>query len=169
MKTLFLLLSCMLFTFSVTAQPPADTAVPIDVVEEVYLAKDDGTGKAGDVVSVFGIGDVPIHCVVQLSSQRVANVKMHLVAVSVPGVKPELKVVTASYTTKAEQNQVYFTGKPDKVWTPGKYRVDIFVDGKLEKKHDFTIEKPAVSNPAVNSFQPRQDPKPRTPKKPRRN
>lgn len=169
MKTLFFLLSCVLFTFSVTAQPPAGPVEPIDIVEEVYLAKDDGAGKAGDVVNTFGVGDIPIHCIVQLSSQRVANVKMHLVAVSVPGVKPELKVVTASYTTKAEQNQVYFTGKPDKVWTPGKYRVDIFVDGKLAKTHDFTIEKPATSNPAVNSFQPKQDPKLRSPRKPRRN
>lgn len=175
MKALFLLLLCTLFSLTVSAQtdlPPAGGATG---VEDVYLAKDDGNGKAGDVVDTFGISDIPIHCIVQLDKVRIATVKMNLVAVNVPGVKPESKVVTTTYTTKENQNQVYFTGKPDKVWTPGKYRVDIFLDGKLAKSHNFTIEKPggtktpATGDPAVTSFQPKQTEKPQTPRKSRKN
>lgn len=171
MKAFFLLLLCVMFSLTISAQtdPPLASGV-----EDVYLARDDGSGKAGDVVTSFGISDIPIHCIVQLDAVRIATVKMNLVAVSVPGVKPETKVVTTVYTTKENQNQVNFTGKPDKVWTPGKYRVDIFLDGKLVKSHDFTIEKPAgekapaTNNSAVTSFQPKQV-KPKPVRKPRKN
>jgi hypothetical protein len=160
MKALFLVLLFALFSLNSLAQDA--TPPQAGGVEDVYLAKDDGEGKAGDVVTTFGISDIPIHCIVQLDSVKIATVKMNLVAVSVPGVKPETKVVTTSYTTKGNQNQVNFTGRPDKVWTPGKYRVDIFMDGKLAKSHDFTIQKPVTANPAVNSLQPKQTPKPRS-------
>lgn len=160
MKALFLLLICALFSLTVSAQ--ALPLPPVEGIEDVYLAKDDGEGKPGDVVSTFGISDIPIHCIVQLDTVKITTVKMHLVAVSVPGVRPEAKVVTTSYTTKGNENQVNFTGRPDKVWTPGKYRVDIFLDGKLAKSHDFTIQKPVTTNPAVNSLQPKQTPKPRS-------
>lgn len=173
MKAILLILSCWLLTLSVSAQvePPP---VPLTGVEEVYLAKDDGKGQPGDVVSTFTPSDIPIHCIVQLESVKVATVKMNLVAVKVAGVKPETKVVTVSYTTKGNQNQVNFTGKPDKVWTPGTYRVDVFLDGKLAKSHDFLIEKgagekvPAVDDKSVNAFQPRAPAK-SAPRKPRKN
>lgn len=108
-------------------------------IEEVYLAKDDGNGKAGEQVTEFKVTDVPIYCVVLLESTTSSVVKMNFVAVSVPGVKPETKVVTASYTTKEGQNRVNFTGRPDGTWTPGKYRVDLYVDGKFVKNLEFAI------------------------------
>ena len=130
MKALFLLLLFALFSLNSLAQ---DVTPPAGGVEDVYLAKDDGEGKAGDVVTTFGISDIPIHCIVQLDTVKIATVKMNLVAVSVPGVKPETKVVTTSYTTKGNQNQVNFTGRPDKVWTPGKYRVEFSWTESLRK------------------------------------
>lgn len=173
MKPIFLLLFCALLTLSISGQvvPPP---VPATGVEEVYLAKDDGKGQPGDVVSTFNPLDIPIHCIVQLDSVNIATVKMNLVAVKVAGVKPETKVVTISYTTKGNQNQVNFTGRPDKVWTPGTYRVDVFLDGKLAKSHDFLIEKaggeklPPAEDKSVNAFQPKEPVKPK-PRKPRKN
>jgi hypothetical protein len=166
-KAIFLLLIYALLTVGIYAQAQPAPTPPADGLEELYLAKDDGTGKAGDVVTTFSTSDIPIHCIVQLDSVRIASIKMNLVAVKVPGVKPETKVVTTSYTTKANQNQVNFTGKPDGVWTAGRYRVDIFLDGKLARSYDFLIEKatgekvPAADDKAVNSFQPKQPAKPR--------
>lgn len=164
--TLLILFCALFFTISVSGQvEPAP--LPLTGVEDVYLAKDDGNGKAGDVVSTFSPTDIPIHCIVQLDSLKVATVKMNLVAVKVAGVKPETKIVTVSYTTSGNQNQVNFTGKPDKLWTPGTYRVDVFFDGKLAKSHDFQIEKaggknaPAPAVKAVNAFQPAVAPKPK--------
>jgi len=141
-----------------------------DGIEEVYLAKDDGNGKAGEQVTEFRTTDVPIYCVVLLEFGVSTVVKMNFVAVNVAGVKPETKVVTASYTTKEGQNRVNFTGTPDGNWTPGKYRVDLFLNGKKTRDVEFLIK---VADGAVNSgnsavvknFQTSVTPKPK-PKKP---
>ncbi|MBK9215055.1 MAG: hypothetical protein IPM59_05565 [Chloracidobacterium sp.] len=140
---------------------PAPAVAP--TVEEVYLAKDDGNGKAGEQVSEFATTDIPIHCIVLLDSAAKVTVKMNFVAVSVSGVKAETKVVTASYTTKEGQNRVYFTGRPDGRWTPGKYRVDLFLDGKAATNVAFEIKSSGVN--AGNSFRPSGKP-PAKPTKP---
>lgn len=137
MKALYTILICLFLTVGVYCQteqpsPPA--------IEDVYLAKDNGEGAAGDVVTEFRTTDVPIYCVVQLDSRAKTVVKMNLVAIAVAGVKPETKVVTTSYTTNGRQNRVNFTGTPEDKWTPGKYRVDVFLDGKLAKNLEFEIK-----------------------------
>jgi hypothetical protein len=79
---------------------------------------------------------------------------MNLVAASVPGVKADTKVVSTSYTTKDGQNRVNFYGRPDGKWAPGKYRADIFVDGKLATNVQFEVQAPAKAINASRSFQP---------------
>lgn len=108
-------------------------------VEEIYLAKDDGNGQAGEKVATFQTTDVRIYCIVQLTSDAGATVKMNFVAVSVPGVKAETNVVSTSYTTKNGENRVTFYGKPRTKWTAGKYRAEIFVDNKAAKDLPFEI------------------------------
>lgn len=141
-----LALSCVPAAFAQDTPKPA--------VEEVYLARDNGEGKAGEQVTEFGTNDVPIHCVVLLDTIGKATVKMNFVAVAVAGVKPETKVVTASYTTTERQNQVNFTGRPDGKWTPGRYRVDIFVDGKPQRQLEFSIKGSTPATPAATKFAP---------------
>lgn len=122
-------------------------------VEEAYLAKDDGKGKAGEQVTEFSTTDIPIYCVVLLDTQKSVTVKINFVAVNVAGVKAETKVVTASYTTKDGQNRVNFTGRPDGQWTPGKYRVDIFLDGKAARAVEFEIKGQSVISGAKSFTQ----------------
>lgn len=121
------------------AQAPAE-ALPDSVIDDVYLARDDGNGKAGDVVETFSTRDIPIYCIVSLTRSSPINVKMNLLAVKVNGVKPETKVVTAGYTTKQGQDRVYFTGRPDRVWVAGTYRIDVFVEGKRERSLMFEMK-----------------------------
>ncbi len=109
---------------------------------EIFLAKDDGTGQVGDPATSFQTTDSRIFCIVQLPSSTPATVKMHFVAVSVPGVKPETRVVTTSYTTKDGEDRVNFHGKPKTSWVAGRYRVEIFVDGKVVKDVSFDINGP---------------------------
>ena len=106
---------------------------------EVYLARDDGGGKAGEPAFEFKATDIPIYCVVLLENKRKAAVKMVFVAMDVPGVRPEMKIVTSAYTTTEDQNRVNFTGRPEGNWIPGKYRVDIYVDDKLVTDAAFVI------------------------------
>lgn len=142
----------VLWACSLLAQEPSNVVQP--AIEQVYLARDDGNGKAGDEALEFGPADVPIHCVVMLDSPAQATVKMNFVAVAVPGVRPDTKVVTASYTTTGTQNRVNFTGRPDGKWTPGRYRVDIFLDGRPQKQLAFAIKGAPASVPAATKFVP---------------
>ena len=142
------------------AQEAGSTPAPAGVVE-IYFAKDDGTGKIGEQASNFVTTDVPIYCVVQLDSAAVTTVKMNLVAVAVPGVKADTKVVSSTYTTKDNQNRVNFTGRPAGQWVAGRYRVDIFVGDAAVVSREFAVQK-AVQIPAKPVA------KPATPKPPDR-
>ncbi len=162
MKSILVLIFCLLFGAAISAQtvdPPAKSDTANAVVEEAFLAKDDGSGKAGDPVASFFTTDIPIYCVVQLSSPKPATVKMNFVAVAVTGVKPETKVVTTVYTTKDGENRVNFRGKPFDKWNAGKYRVDIFVDGKIAKNLTFDIRPASGVLDGASGFQPRLRPK----------
>ena len=133
-------------------RPPASGTV------EIYFAKDDGTGKAGEEATSFVTTDVPIYCVVQLGTVVPTTVKMNLVAVAVPGVKADTKVVSTTYTTKDNQDRVNFTGRPAGQWVAGRYRVDIFVGDAAVISREFAIQK-AVQVPAKPIAKP-ASPKP---------
>lgn len=139
---IFLILLCTLF-FAFNAFGQVETVQEIEevAVETIALARDNGSGKAGEETDIFFTRDIPIYCIIRLNSLKPATVKMNLVAVKVAGVKAETKVITVSYKTNGNQNRVNFTGKPESVWTAGMYRVDIFIDGKASGSKDFEIQK----------------------------
>lgn len=166
MKLIYTILICLFVAVGCHAQGDAPAA---PAIEELYLAKDDGDGMAGEQVSEFRTTDVPIYCVVLLDTVARVTVKMNFVAVSVTGVKADTKVVTASYTTKEGQNRVNFSGKPDGKWTPGKYRVDIFVDGKIAQNIEFEIKGSGGNTTAVKIVSPVDEPKPPPTKRPHKN
>jgi len=149
LRYILVLLVCCIASIAAFGQTKATVGI-----QEVYLAKDDGGGKAGSAVTSFLTNDIPIYCIVQLDSTAPVTVKMNLVAENVPGVKPETKVVTTSYTTKDGENRVNFYGRPAVKWTPGKYRADIFVDGKLLGNLPFEIKAPANMVSKTRSFRP---------------
>jgi len=154
----------LLLGIALAAQPPAPIGdgAGSAAIEELYLARDDGEGKAGEVTTVFSPSDIPIHCIVMLKDAAPATVKMNFVAVKVNGVKPESRVVSASFSTVQGQDQVYFTGRPHGKWVAGRYRIDIFVNEKLEKSLAFDVKGGAV--PAASNFVPTK-PKPRPTRK----
>lgn len=152
---------------AVSAYAQADP-MSASAVEVLYLAKDNGNGRAGDQVSEFSTSDIPIYCVVLLGGTAKVTVKMNFVAVNVAGVKADTKVVTASYTTKDGQNRVNFSGRPDDKWTPGTYRVDIFLDGKIAKNVEFEIKNKSITATAAKFVPSPDPPKPAPPKRPRK-
>ena len=177
MRNFFLLtMLCLLLAGGAFAQaeggktPGSETVA----VEQVFLARDNGAGGAGDEAESFLTTDIPIYCVVQLNSTKQTVVRMNLVAVNVAGVKAESRVISVSYKTNGKQNRVRFTGKPDKFWTAGSYRIDIYVDEKLATGKSFEIKKSASeiqkTTPQVENFvPPKPKPKPRIVKQTRRN
>jgi hypothetical protein len=116
-------------------------------IKEIYLAKDDGSGKAGDPATSFVTTDVPIYCVVQLDSALPVTVKMNLVAVAVGGVKAETRVVSTSYRTRDNEDRVNFSGRPAGQWVPGRYRVDIFIGDRQVLSREFAVQKATQAKP----------------------
>ncbi|MGI8555971.1 MAG: hypothetical protein ACR2LT_06405 [Pyrinomonadaceae bacterium] len=112
-------------------------------VEQISLLRDSGgAGKADDEeVENFLTTDKILHFRIQLNSRKPAAVKMILVAADVTGLKAETKFVTVSYKTNGKQNIVNFTASPEDAWLAGKYRADIYIDGKLDGKKEFEIQK----------------------------
>lgn len=151
------ILAANLFAIGQTATPAAPAE---NGIESIYLARDDGKGNPGEQVTSFSTTDIPIHCIVAFDSPKQAVVKMVFVAVAVAGVRPDAKVVTTTYTTKSDEDQVNFTGKPKDKWAPGKYRVDIFVDGKLITNVAFEIKPASGSVDGAAFFQAKPKSKP---------
>lgn len=172
MKVVFITVFCLLAALNCFAQFDEVPKVIEKVgIEQIYLAKDDGKGKAGAEAESFLTSDIPIYCVVLLNSNKQATVKMNFVAVDVKDVKPESKVFTTSYTTNGNQNQVYFTGKPGgKAWVAGNYRIDIFLDDKLVGNKEFVIQNSTVQTPVQTNFvEPKPKPTPKPKKRIRKN
>jgi len=147
---------------SAQTDPVVTAKTPVVGVEEIFLAKDDGKGEAGEPVTSFQTTDTRIYCIVQLSAGTAATVKMNFVAVSVPGVKPDTRVVTTAYTTKNGEDRVSFYGKPKTAWVAGKYRVEILVDGNVVKELPFDINGPAKTVSVSSFVEPSTKPKPKT-------
>jgi hypothetical protein len=169
-KLVSIIFLCLFFSLAAPGQTPEQSTDNEAVgVEEIYLAKDNGEGKAGEAETSFLTTDIPIFCVVQLNSTKPVTVKMNFIAVKVAGVKAETKVVSVSFKTNGKHNRVNFTGSPEGAWIAGNYRVDIFVDGKLAGSKELEIQKSATANPAVKSFQPKTAVKPKAPKRTRKN
>jgi hypothetical protein len=169
MRLVLAVFLCLFLDLNAFPQAEENTKNSTIGVEEIALARGDGSGKAGEATDKFATTDFPIFCFIRLDSEKPAAVKMILVAVKAVGLRPESKIVTVSYTTQANQNQVNFTASPNGVWAAGDYRADVYIDGKLAKIRAFTIEtswkeiKKQIT-PAPKSLAPR-----RTVKKSRRN
>jgi hypothetical protein len=149
--TFAFILASGLGVFAQEADPaPAKTGIA-----EIYFAKDDGSGKAGEEATSFVTTDVPIYCVVQLDSAVPTTVRMNLVAVAVPGVRAETRVVSTTYTTKDNQNRVNFTGRPAGQWVAGRYRVDIFVGDAAAVSREFAVQKAEQSRPVARPATPK--------------
>jgi hypothetical protein len=161
-KYLLLTICLLTFGFAAIAQSPVS-------VEEIYFAKDDGMGEMGDVVESFQTTDTPIYVVVKLTDSAAMNVKMNLVAASVKGLKADSKIITTSFKTSKMQNRVNFSGKPEKLWFVGKYRVDIFLDDKLSKSIEFEITEPIKNSSEITAFLPKTPSKSKPSRKPRKN
>ncbi len=156
MKIVLTISFCLIFSLKAFSQSEQNGNRSEFIVEEISLARDDGNGKSGDATDKFITTDRPIHCIIQLNSDKPATVKMNLVAVKTNGLKPETKIIVVNYTIKENQNRVNFNASPDGVWAAGIYRVDIYINNKLTKSRTFEIEKSPTAARKEKSLAPRK-------------
>src|SRR3954453_17859932 len=85
---------CLIGCSSAFSQSGKATSI---VVDNLFLAKDDGSGKPGEPAEWFYSTDVPIYVVVMVQEGKAASVTMRFVSVEVPGLKPESKILSTNY------------------------------------------------------------------------
>ena len=149
MKIVLVGFLCLFFSLSILGQNETNFGIT-----EITLFRDDGKGKAGEETLIFSTTDRPIHCSLELDSTESATIKMNMIAVNVPGLKFGKAVVSVSYKTNGEDDVVNFTASPRTVWAAGKYRFDIFIDGKLGASKEFEIKESSLPKKGeTKSFQ----------------
>ncbi len=159
MKIILALTIGLLLCISLAAQIGDNENNPEIGVEELSMARDDGNGKAGEITDKFSPQDVPLYCIIRLTSDKSATIKMNIVAVKADGYKPGTNVITVSYRTKENQNRVIFNAAPEKNWAAGDYRVDVSINGKIAGSLNFAVEKQPADTKGETKFAPNNKPK----------
>ena len=116
----------------------ATSANSTGVIQDLHMAKDNG-GDPGDETNGFTPGDHTIHCVAKLAEAKAGtNLKFSWFIVDAGGSKNE-KIKDVDYTTGALENIVHAHLTLPKDWPSGKYKVDVFVNGNLEKTARYSV------------------------------
>jgi len=115
---------------------PANADVYVD---QINMAKDIN-GDPGEDTTVFAPGDRTIHCVIMLNKAKGGTkVKFDWMAVDVAELgNSEIKSI--DYTTRPFENKIHAHLTLQRDWPKGSYRVDVNVNGNLDKQIDFTVE-----------------------------
>jgi len=145
---LFVVLACNLgrrtANVSTNGNTAADTttseSTSTGAIEDLHMAKDDGNGSPGEETSAFSPGDRTIHCVAKLADAKAGTkMKFSWFIVDADGSKNE-KIKDIDYTTRALENIVHGHLTLPQDWPSGKYRVEVFVNGNLEKTAQYSVK-----------------------------
>lgn len=112
---------------------------PGNSIQEVHMAKDNGRNAPGDETSSFAPDDRTIHCVVKLKQAKAGTkIRFSWWIVDAEG-STNQKIKDIDYTTKPLENIVRGHLSLPQDWPQGKYKVQIYVNGDLDKTVPYTI------------------------------
>ena len=119
-----------------TPNRPADAAIYVDTVN---MARDEN-GQAGTATTTFSPNERTVHCVINLNKAKGGTrIRVVWVAEDVEGTtNKELKAL--DYTTKAFEKQIRGHLTWSDSWPTGTYRLEIYVNGALDKTLNYTIQ-----------------------------
>jgi hypothetical protein len=130
---------------STPAPPPPSSSGPSASgsgvhVTEIALARDNNDA-AGDEVQSFSPTDNPMHAVVKLSDNTPGTkIRVVLMAVSVASGEKNTKVADIERDAGSVKGNLDTTFTLPRDWPTGTYRVDAYVNGKLDKSRTFEVE-----------------------------
>jgi len=111
-----------------------------NAITEVHMTRDNGNGAPGAETDTFAPADHTIHCVATLKKAK-SGTQMRLAwwAVDVENTQNK-KLQEINYTTKTFENIIngHLTYPQD--WPKGKYKVQVYVNGDLDKTAFYTVE-----------------------------
>jgi hypothetical protein len=112
---------------------------PGTAIKDVHMAKDDGNGSPGDETNSFEPADRTIHCVVNLKEAKSGTkMKFSWWIVDADGTQNE-KIKDIDYSTKAFENVVHAHLTLPQDWPQGKYKVQVYINGELDKTVNYAI------------------------------
>lgn len=122
-----------------SAPPPEANTGSGEYIKEVHMAKDNGRGGPGDETDSFAPDDHTVHCVVTLKEAK-SGTKMQFSwwIVDADNTKNQ-KIKDIDYSTKPRENIVHGHLTLPTDWPEGKYKVQIFVNGELDKTVAYEI------------------------------
>ena len=108
-------------------------------IKEIHMAKDNN-GKPGDKTDRFEPGDRTIHCVATLSEAKAGTeMRFSWWIVDAEGTKNQ-KIKDIDYTTRTLENVIHGHLTLPQDWPQGKYKVQVYVNGNLDKTLPYTVE-----------------------------
>lgn len=109
-------------------------------IKEIHMAKDDGNGSPGDSTLSFSPSDRTIHCVATLKQSKSGTpMKFSWWIVDADGSKNQ-KVKEIDYKTRALENIVHGHLTLPQDWPIGKYKVQVYVNGDLDRTVFYSIQ-----------------------------
>ena len=108
-------------------------------IKEIHMAKDDGNGAPGDETDTFQPGDRTIHCVTTLKTAKGGTqMKFSWWIVDADGTKNQ-KIKDIDYSTRALENIVHGHLTLPQDWPVGRYKVQIYVNGDLDRTLFYSV------------------------------
>ena len=108
-------------------------------IKEIHMAKDDGNGSPGEQTDTFDAGDRTIHCVTTLKSAKSGTqMKFSWWIVDAEGTQNQ-KIKDIDYKTRALENIVHGHLTLPQDWPAGKYKVQVYVNGDIDKTVFYTV------------------------------
>ncbi len=108
-------------------------------IETISMAKDKD-GSPGDTATSFEPGEHTVHCVIDLNKAKSGTtVKFVWTAVDVEDSKNG-EIKTIDYTTKPFENKVHAHLTLPRDWPKGKYKVEVYINGALDKTISYTVD-----------------------------
>lgn len=110
-----------------------------NVIQEIHMAKDDGDGRPGDETDTFDPGDRTVHCVTKLKNAK-SGTQMRFVWWIVDADNTQnQKIKEIEYRTRALENVVHGHLTVPQDWPAGKYKVQVYVNGDLDKTAFYSV------------------------------
>jgi hypothetical protein len=108
-------------------------------IKESHMAKDDGNGEPADETDTFDPGDRTIHCVTTLKAAKSGTqMKFSWWIVDADGTQNK-KIKDIEYSTRALENIVHGHLTLPQDWPVGKYKVQVYVNGDLDRTLFYTV------------------------------
>jgi hypothetical protein len=112
---------------------------PGAALKEIHMAKDDD-GSPGEETDSFAPGDRTVHCVATLKEAKSGTrLKFSWWIVDADGTQNQ-KLKEIDYTTRALENVVHGHLTLPQDWPAGKYKVEVYVNGELDRTAAYTVK-----------------------------